>query len=71
MDVWTWLLENPWLIVILCVALGFPIITAIWKAIKKKAGVQTYKDRGNKNAMHVRDMVEKYDKKKEKKDKNK
>ena len=67
MDVWTWLLQNPWLIVLMCIALGFPIITAIWKAIKKKMGVKTYKDRDNKSATHVRDAVQKYDKKNNKK----
>ena len=67
MDVWTWLLQNPWIIVLLGLALIFPISTATWKAIKKKAGVQTYKDRENKNANHVRDVVERYDKKNNKK----
>ena len=65
MDVWTWLLQNPVLIVLMAIALGFPIIMAIWRAIKKKMGVKTYKD-GNQNANHVRDAVEKYDKKKKK-----
>lgn len=66
MDVWTWLLENPWLIVLLALALAFPIITAIWKTVKKKMGVQTYKDRENKGATHVRNVVNKYDKKNDK-----
>ena len=66
MDVWTWLLQNPILIVLMAIALGFPIIMAIWKAIKKRMGVQTYKDRDNKSANHVRDVVQKYDKKNKK-----
>ncbi len=66
MDVWTWLLQNPWLIVILCIALGFPIITAIWRAIKKRMGVRTYKDRNDRSANHVRDVVDKYNKKNKK-----
>lgn len=67
MDVWTWLLQNPVIIVILAIALAFPIIMAIWRAFKKKMGVKTYKDRDNKSAAHVRDVVQKYDKKNNKK----
>ena len=67
MNVWEWLVANPIIIVILAIALAFPIVTAIWRAVKKRMGVQTYKDRNNKSANHVRDVVQKYEKKNDKK----
>lgn len=53
--------SNPIVIVVICVAFGFPILVGILKAIQKK--VTKKKGKNNANAQHVRDAVKKYEEK--------
>ena len=52
--------SNPIVIVIICVAFGFPILAGIVKLIQKKFFPKNTRQ-ARANAQHVRDAVKKYD----------
>lgn len=54
------ILSNPWVIVLICVAFGFPLVTWAFRFIKKKF-VKPKKKKGYADAQHVRDVVKKFD----------
>lgn len=56
--------SNPVVIVVICVAFGFPILGAILKFVRKKFFKKETK--GSRNAQHVRDAVKKYNEKNDK-----
>ena len=56
------ILSNPWVIVLICVAFGFPLVTWAFRLFKKKF-ITPKKKKGNMDAQHVRDVVKKFDEK--------
>ena len=54
--------SNPIVIVIICVAFGFPILAGIVKLIQKKFFPKNTRQ-SRANAQHVLDAVKKYDEK--------
>ncbi len=59
--------SNPIVIVVICVAFGFPILMAILRMIRKKLMEKEAAKQNSKSAQHVRDAVRKYDAKNTKK----